>query len=69
MAEGTRKKPKGGRKNRKWGRNKDWCKAYAARGQREKNKVVRLRKHLKSNPNDPVARALVEKGGRRKAAL
>lgn len=29
---------KTGRKNRKYGRNKQWCEAYRARGQREINK-------------------------------
>lgn len=32
-------KPKGGKKNRKHGRNHKWCEAYRARGQREINKA------------------------------
>lgn len=32
---------RGGKKNRKHGRNKVWCQAYKARGQREINKVKR----------------------------
>lgn len=33
---------KGGKKNRKWSRNKDWCAAYRARGQREINRKRNL---------------------------
>jgi hypothetical protein len=32
-------KPKGGKKNRKFGRNKKWCERYRAEGRREKNKA------------------------------
>lgn len=44
MPNVSRKK---GRKNRKHGRNVVWCKAYEARGQREKNKAKRQARHLK----------------------
>ncbi len=32
---------RGGKKNRKHGRNKVWCQAYKARGQREINRAKR----------------------------
>lgn len=57
------KKAKGGKKNRKIGRNKKWCEAYRNRGQREKNKCIRIRKHLARFPNDPTARHLLANGG------
>lgn len=47
----------GGKKNRKYGRNKVWCQAYRARGQREKNMVLRLRKHTAHHPPDRCAAA------------
>lgn len=56
------------KKNRKHGRNKIWCTAYKNSGQREKNKVVRLKRHLARNPNDRNAVHLLANGGRRKAA-
>lgn len=34
-------------KGRKIGRNKDWCKAYRNRNQRERNKVKKLLRHFK----------------------
>ena len=44
-------------KGRKIGRNKPWCLAYSLRRQREKNKAVRLRKHLARLPGDNCASA------------
>ena len=41
---------------KKAGRNKDWCKAYRTRGQREKNKLRKLKKHIARHPNDLVAK-------------
>lgn len=38
-------------KGRKIGRNKDWCKAYRNRNQRERNKAKRLLKHFKRYGN------------------
>lgn len=65
MAESSKK----GKKNRKHGRNKDYCKAYFVSGRREKNKAKKLAKHIARHPNDPCAnRALEKVGGRRKAA-
>jgi len=46
---------RGGKKNRKHGRNKVWCQAYRARGQREKNKAVRLYKHFARHSIDRCA--------------
>jgi len=43
---------KGGKKNRKIDRNRKWCEAYKARHQREKNKVVKMRRHLVRFPMD-----------------
>lgn len=50
---------KGGRKNRKHGRNKVWCKVYAAHSRREKNKALRLKKHLTRFPDDATAKAVL----------
>ncbi len=46
---------RGGKKNRKHDRNKIWCKAYRARSQHEKNKAVRLGKHIARHPADRCA--------------
>jgi len=54
-------KAKGGKKNRKIGRNEKWCEAYRARHQRERNKVVKLRRHLKKHPGDVVAARAVQR--------
>ena len=43
---------KGGRGNRKIGRMKDKCARYRNEQRREKNKVRKIKKHLKSHPND-----------------
>ena len=53
------KKDKGG-KNKKYGRNKDWCATYRARQTREKNRVRRLRRHIKNFPNDAQAIAALK---------
>lgn len=42
----SKPQPKKGKKNRKYGRNKQWCEAYRARGQRERNKVRKVLKHI-----------------------
>lgn len=57
----SQRKQRRGKKNRKHGRNKEWCKAYAACGQREKNKVKRINKHLAKHPKDAVAKAAKER--------
>ena len=57
MVEKAKKTGKG----RKIGRNKRWCEAYRLRGQREKNKAVRLHKHLRRLPDDAVAARALER--------
>ena len=47
---------KGGRKNRKHGRNKKWCTRYELEDRKAKNKAKRLKKHIKKHPNDKQAR-------------
>lgn len=47
---------KGGKKNRKYGRNKKFCERYRLEGRREKNRKIRLARHLKRFPDDGVAR-------------
>lgn len=63
MADGTARKK--GKKNRGHGKNRIFCQAYMKSGQREKNKMRKLRKHLKRHPNDQVAIAVMERGGRK----
>lgn len=48
-----RNKSKNG--NKTHGRNAAWCKAYRLRGQREKNKLKRLARHLSHHPGDKCA--------------
>jgi hypothetical protein len=58
MAKQKEKKHGRGRNgNKTHGRNKDWCESYKRRGQREKNKKSKLRKHLIHHVNDEVAKA------------
>lgn len=66
MAEG--RKSKG---SRKVGRDKKACEAYAAAHMREKNKLRKLRAHVKRLPNDVAAkkamdRVILEQYGGRK---
>lgn len=56
-------KQKAGKKNRKHGRNKLFCERYRREGRREKNKAIRLRKHLRRHPRDTVAMQ-ADKAGR-----
>ena len=44
--------PKKGKKNRKHGRNKVYCKRYIAEDRLAKNKAKRRVRHLKQHPND-----------------
>lgn len=53
-------KAKGGKKQRKYGRNAAYCLAYKNSNRRERNKVKRLKKHLARFPNDACASAAVE---------
>lgn len=45
-------KAKGGKKQRKFGRNSDYCKTYAMAGVEEKNRKRKMRFHLRRNPGD-----------------
>lgn len=47
-------------KGRKIGRNKKWCQAYRASGQRERNKAIRLQKHLARFPGDRNAERVLD---------
>lgn len=53
-------KAKQSKKQRKWGRNSAYCLSYKNSNRREKNKLVRLKKHLKRFPSDACAKAAVE---------
>lgn len=46
-----KKGPKKGQKGRKLGRNKKKCEKYKAMGMRKKNKIHKLKKHIKDHPN------------------
>jgi len=47
--------PKGGKKNRKHGRNKKVCQRYRLENRKAKNKEIRRERHLKKHPNDTQA--------------
>ena len=49
------KKQGSGGGSRKRGRNSKWCLAYKNSQQREKNKAIRLARHLRRHPEDPTA--------------
>lgn len=53
---------RGGKKNRKHGRNKEFCDRYSREGRRERNKARKLTRHLKKFPSDGVARKASEGG-------
>jgi hypothetical protein len=54
-------KPKGGKKNRKWANNKEYCERYRREGRQEINRERRILRHLKKYPNDKQAeKALLE---------
>lgn len=46
------KTTQGGKKNRKHRRNKVWCEWYRATNRRKKNKVARMERTLKRQPNN-----------------
>ena len=50
-------KAKGGKKNRKVGRNANYCKFYKLSHRREHNKIRRLKKHLILHVGDKVAQS------------
>lgn len=47
--------------DRKYGNNKDACKAYKAAGRDERNRKRRMRRHLRDNPLDKAVRHEFEK--------
>jgi hypothetical protein len=49
------------KKNRKVGRNADYCKSYKLSRRREHNKARRLRPHIVRHPLDLVAKAAVDR--------
>lgn len=51
---------RGGKKGRKIGRNKVKCERYLKQGRWERNKLRRLRKHVRHQPNDDEAKAAIE---------
>lgn len=48
-------KAKGSKKNRKFGNNKVYCTRYLVENRQAKNKIIRLNRHLKNQPNDNQA--------------
>ena len=55
------KKAKKTKKHRKHDRNKDFCKAYRNENKREKNKIVKIKRHMKRFPNDTAVMAHIER--------
>ncbi len=55
------KKSKAGRKI---GRNKVTCARYREQGRRVKNKIRRVARHVRGNPNDTAAAAWMEENTR-----
>ena len=50
-----------GGKNKKGGRNKEWCKSYALRGTVDKNRLRRLARHAARHPLDEQTDAAVRR--------
>ena len=48
------------KKQRKWDRNSAYCLGYKNSNKREKNKIVKLQKHLERFPDDAGAKAFLE---------
>ena len=57
-------KPKGGKKNRKWGRNKDRCASYRTSQTGEFNQARRLIRVVRKHPQDTDAFTALEKLGK-----
>jgi len=51
----TTGKKSGKNRGRKYDRNRVKCKLYRERGRRERNKIRKLRRHLKRQPEDHQA--------------
>lgn len=49
-------KAKGGKKNRKYGRNKAFCERYAKEGREKKNLIRRLRTRIRRNEHLAVVK-------------
>jgi hypothetical protein len=61
-------KAKKGKKQRKFGRNAQYCATYAAAGIEARNAKRKLRRHLRRQPDDTQAlRAFVQLGGKEAA--
>ena len=56
----TKRKHRGGGGTRKYGRNKVSCQRYKLEGRREKNKLIKIARHVKNHPNDLMAKALLK---------
>ncbi len=55
------KNPKGGKKGgKKYGRNRKYCEAYRRNNLKERHKIAKLRKYLKTHPNDKQAAVRIE---------
>ena len=57
----VKKKAKKSKKQRKVGRNANYCTFYKLSHRREHNKVKRLKRHLVKCPNDKCAEAAIER--------
>ncbi len=57
----VKKKAKKSKKQRKVGRNANYCAFYKLSHRREHNKVKRLKKHLVKCPGDKCAEAAIER--------
>lgn len=53
-------KAKKTKKQRKYGRNANFCLRYRNSNKRERNKVIKLKKHLGNFPNDAVAQSALK---------
>jgi len=70
MAEKQKHHGKSKNGNKTHGRNKEFCEGYKRRGQREKNKIFKIQKHLDTHPKDAVAFAALQRiPGGKKASL
>ena len=54
-------KAKSGKKQRKYGRNANYCKMYAITHRRERNKLKQLKKHIARFVNDACAKIAADR--------
>lgn len=59
MVAGATQKAKKSKKQRKVGRNAEYCARYVLTKRREHNKIVKVRRHLVKFPDDMVAVAAI----------